>query len=183
MISDIEAVILGLISSGSNYGYSIQRTIEFSNIREWTKVSDSSIYTILRRLKKDDLITSKRETVSGRSRNIYILTERGKEELIEKLRLNLSYKEKVISSFDVSISRLNMLSKEEVNKSLGEYMRSINDRIERYIVRRDQIDARYVDKDPGMFYLRGLCDRHIAMLEAEKKWLSGYVTEINNKMR
>ena len=183
MISDIEAVILGLISSGSTYGYAIEKAIEVGNMREWTEIAFSSIYTILRRMKKGNIITSVRETVNGRSRNTYNLTDKGREELIKKLQFNLSNKEKVISSFDVSISCLIMLSKDDVIKALNEYTNSINDRIERYIVRRDQINARLVDKDPQQFFLTALGDRHITMLEAEKEWLDEYLKEITQKLK
>jgi len=182
MISDIEAVILGLISQGSNYGYAIEKAIDVSNIREWTDVAFSSIYTILRRMKKDKLITSSRETVNGRSRNVYFLTEKGEKELEEKLVLNLSKKEKIISSFDVSIANLEKIDKETILKALKEYEDSINIRMERYYVRRDQIDARVVSKYPEKFVLRALSDRHLAMLEAEKEWLAEYIEEIKEKL-
>ncbi len=182
MISNIEAVILGLISQGSNYGYAIEKAIDVSNIREWTEVAFSSIYTILRRMKKDNLITSTRETVNGRSRNIYILTEKGEEKLIERLSFNLSNKEKVISSFDVTIANLDKISKNNIIEGLKKYEDSINLRIERYYVRRDQIDTRIVAKYPEKFFLRALCDRHVSMLEAEKEWLAKYLEEIREKM-
>lgn len=181
MISDIEAVILCLIDTGSSYGYAIEKSIEISNMREWTEVAFSSIYTILRRLKKDEYITSARETVNGRSRNIYLLTEKGREELHLKLLANLSEKGKIISPFDVPVSYLNKLKKEEILKALQEYETSINDRIERYYVRLDQIQTRIVDKQPEMFFLTALSERHITMLEAEKEWLSGYIDDIKEK--
>jgi DNA-binding PadR family transcriptional regulator len=181
MISDIEAVILCLIEMGSSYGYAIEKSIEISNMREWTEVAFSSIYTILRRLKKNNLITSARETVNGRSRNIYLLTETGKMELQQKLLANLSEKQKIISSFDVPIAYLNMLNKEEILASLEEYETSINERIERYYVRQDQIQSRIVDKRPEMFFLTALSERHITMLEAEKEWLHRYIDEIKEK--
>jgi DNA-binding PadR family transcriptional regulator len=178
MISDVESVLLGLIKDGSNYGYAIEKAVTQANMREWTEVAFSSIYTILRRMKNSDLITSKREIVNGRSRNLYELTELGNKEFLEKMVHNLSNKEKVISSLDAVIPFVEYLRKDEVIKCLEEYQKSIDAKIERYKERMNQIQTRFVSKNPSMYYLLGLCSRHIEMLSCEKKWIKSYKSNL-----
>ena len=183
MISDVESVLLGLIKLGNNYGYAIEKAVTQSNMREWTEVAFSSIYTILRRMKKNNMITSNREIVNGRSRNIYELTELGDKKFHERMIYNISNKEKMISSLDSAITFLEYLSKDEIINGLEEYVKSIDARMERYQERMNQIQQRIVSRDPSMSHLLGLCTRHIELLSSEKKWIKGYTSDLDKTLK
>jgi hypothetical protein len=112
-----------------------------------------------------------------------VLTDKGEKELIGKLIYNLSHREKIVSSLDVSIANLSMLSKKQILVSLNKYVYTLDSRIEGYKVRAEQINSKFIDEEEDMFYLSALTERHIVMLEAEKLWLTNYIDEISKKMK
>jgi len=68
----LDACVLGTLSSAPAYGYELtQKTQSILG------VSESALYPVLRRLLKDDLLSSYDEPYDGRNRRYYQLTEKG----------------------------------------------------------------------------------------------------------
>jgi hypothetical protein len=61
-MTNAELAILGLIVERPRHGYEIEKVIEERGMREWTEVAFSSIYYILRKLEKKNLIHSRLDT-------------------------------------------------------------------------------------------------------------------------
>ena len=130
MISDIEAAILGLLYEKPQYGYQLEKTIEGWGMRNWTQIGFSSIYYVLKKLEKKELVTSKLERVEGKpSRKVFTITDLGKETMKEKVRDLLSWNKKIISPFDLGLAYLNYLEPHEVIKCLENYIESARNRI------------------------------------------------------
>ena len=68
----LDACVLGALKSTPAYGYEL--TQKTQNI---LSVSESALYPVLRRLLKDDLLSSYDEPYDGRNRRYYQLTEKG----------------------------------------------------------------------------------------------------------
>ncbi|WP_298704354.1 PadR family transcriptional regulator [uncultured Veillonella sp.] len=69
----IELLVLGLLTQKNQYGYEIVDTIS-----DYVEMSEGSIYPLLKRLQKDDLVdTYWEESVSGPPRKYYRITEEG----------------------------------------------------------------------------------------------------------
>src|SRR5437868_15510344 len=66
-------------------GYDIRATIAESIAYFWTE-SYGQIYPTLKRLAKDKLVTRRGELARGRQRNVYSITDAGREALAEWLR-------------------------------------------------------------------------------------------------
>jgi DNA-binding PadR family transcriptional regulator len=77
--------ILGMLALEASSGYQIKREMEESTSNFWHE-SYGQIYPILKLLTEEGLATSHTEKQEGKpERNIYTITERGKEELINWL--------------------------------------------------------------------------------------------------
>ena len=63
------------------YGYSLVQLLEKSNI----VIDQSTLYPLLRRLEKQDLVVSSWDTTESRPRKYYVLSEYGKE-ILEQLK-------------------------------------------------------------------------------------------------
>ena len=75
-----ELLILSLVSRRAMYGYQLVQAIRQST--EGTlEFGEGCIYPILHRLESEGLLSSKRETVAGRSRIVYRLTRQGAKQL------------------------------------------------------------------------------------------------------
>ena len=77
-------IILGILKQGKSYGYLI-----ITKIKEMSggtmKWSDGMLYPVLHRLEKDQLIRSEwMMSRDSRPRKYYVITEKGKKELIRE---------------------------------------------------------------------------------------------------
>src|SRR5690606_23753757 len=105
IISDLEASILGLLYEKPQYGYQLEKTIEGWGMRNWTQIGFSSIYYVLKKLEKKELVTSKMERVEGKpSRKVFTISYLGREIMKDKIRDLLSWNKKIITPFEVTSS-------------------------------------------------------------------------------
>ncbi|QOR35466.1 PadR family transcriptional regulator [Clostridium sp. 'deep sea'] len=78
----IKALILYFLSIKPTHGYEIQKYIQLNDLDDWTRIQSGSIYYALAKLNKDQLIELQNEVeVESRTRKIYNITDKGKEEL------------------------------------------------------------------------------------------------------
>lgn len=75
----LEGCILEIISRGETYGYEITRRL---NALGFTEVVEGTVYTILVRLEKNQLVdTEKKPSDMGPPRKFFVLNNAGREEL------------------------------------------------------------------------------------------------------
>ncbi len=97
-LTTLEYVVLGLISTGPQSGYSIITAFDDEVYRRWS-ASPGSIYPMLKRLEKRNIITGELEVVhETRPRKMYMLTPTGETLLDEWL-------EAAPTKFDVTEER------------------------------------------------------------------------------
>lgn len=86
----LEACVLAVLARGDTYGYILTQ-----NIRSIIEISESTLYPVLRRLQKDNCLTTYDQPCQGRNRRYYRITEEGKQRLEQYMRDWSEYKEKV----------------------------------------------------------------------------------------
>jgi DNA-binding PadR family transcriptional regulator len=173
MISNLEASVLGLICEGFQYGYELEKTIEERNMRHWTEIAFSSIYYVLKRLEKRDLITSGTERVSGRSRKVYSVTPQGKAEMKKKVKELISNFHPVTNPFDLGIGNLDKLTHAEIIKGLKSYIESLGVQ-EQFLRKRLEV----IEVSDWPFHIRGLVTRPLAILDSEREWIKTYIRDL-----
>lgn len=73
----LELCVLALLDQTDRYGYELVQKIS-----EQITISEGSVYPLLRRLKKEDYVTTYlQESKEGPSRKYYMLTDKGREYL------------------------------------------------------------------------------------------------------
>lgn len=86
----LDACVLSVLSKNDMYGYVLTQ-----NLKEIIDISESTLYPVLRRLQKDDCLTTYDKPFQGRNRRYYAITEDG----VKRLRLYLDewniYKNKI----------------------------------------------------------------------------------------
>ena len=176
IISDLEAAILGLVYENPQYGYQLEKIIEGWGMRNWTQIGFSSIYYVLKKLEKKDLVTAELKKVEGKpSRKVFTITELGKEIMKEKLNDLLSWNKKLISPFDLGIAYLNYLEPEEVIECLENYIKSAEGRIkflESSVKIQKELNAPY--------YVVALFSRPLLNLKNELEWVEEFIEEIKS---
>lgn len=83
----LDACVLAVLSRGDTYGYILTQ-----NVRQIMTISESTLYPVLRRLQKDECLTTYDESFQGRNRRYYKITEKGLEKLDEYLNEWAKYK-------------------------------------------------------------------------------------------
>lgn len=86
----LDACVLAVLEEGETYGYILTQ-----NVRGMIDVSESSIYPVLRRLKKDGCLSVSDRPFQGRNRRYYSITEQGREKLKQYAEDWEQYKAKV----------------------------------------------------------------------------------------
>lgn len=74
----LEGSVLALLTSEDLYGYTITKQMQQS-----FPISESTMYPILRRLKKSGWLSTYDQAYEGRNRRYYKITDEGKTRLIE----------------------------------------------------------------------------------------------------
>lgn len=74
----LEGSVLSLLTHQDYYGYTITKEMQKNY-----PISESTMYPILRRLKKDGSLTTYDQAYEGRNRRYYQITDSGKERLVQ----------------------------------------------------------------------------------------------------
>ncbi|MGN0622559.1 MAG: PadR family transcriptional regulator [Oscillospiraceae bacterium] len=72
----LDAMVLSVVDMGDTYGYEITQYI-----RSAVDVSESTLYPVLRRLQKGDMLETYDREYMGRNRRYYHVTDKGKTAL------------------------------------------------------------------------------------------------------
>jgi len=86
----LDACVLAILLREDAYGYVLTQ-----NVKEILNVSESTLYPVLRRLQKENYLTTYDVPYDGRNRRYYQITGSGKAKLGEYLSQWGEYKEKV----------------------------------------------------------------------------------------
>lgn len=74
----LDACVLSVLAQSDVYGYELTQ-----RIKELMKISESTLYPVLRRLQKDELVTVYDMPYNGRNRRYYSITDAGRGKLAE----------------------------------------------------------------------------------------------------
>ena len=69
-------LVLSLLEEKSYYGYELIKTLK-SRSNDVFDMKEGTLYPILHKLENDELICSSNQEVSGRTRKVYTITEKG----------------------------------------------------------------------------------------------------------
>lgn len=74
----LDVCVLAAIKNEDSYGYQI-----IKDMKPYLELSESTLYTILKRLEKADMLTVRSMEHGGRLRKYYHITEKGRERIAE----------------------------------------------------------------------------------------------------
>lgn len=95
----LDAMVLAVVQSNDTYGYEITQ-----NLRKAVDVSESTLYPVLRRLRKNALLDTYDREYMGRNRRYYKLTDKGVETLDEFRVEWTDYKKKIDNILKIGVN-------------------------------------------------------------------------------
>lgn len=86
----LDACVLSVLSKEDTYGYVLTQ-----NLKEVIDISESALYPVLRRLQKDNYLTTYDQAHQGRNRRYYAITDDGMKKFCEYVYEWNVYKNKI----------------------------------------------------------------------------------------
>ncbi len=173
-ISNKETALLGLLSEGAMHGYKIEQEIKNRSMRDWTEISMSSVYKLLRKLEKEKLIKSDMKVSSKNiSQKVYSITSEGKKELKDKIKNLVSEPEKTLSRIDLATSHLDQLTRKEATECLKKYEKKLNEMLTCY----KELE-KYLQNCKYPKHSLALARRPQYLIIGELNWIKEYQKEI-----
>ncbi|NRT03908.1 DNA-binding PadR family transcriptional regulator [Clostridium beijerinckii] len=172
----IKVLILYYLSIKSTHGYEIQKFIQTNHMDKWTKIQSGSIYYALNKLEKDGLIVLKEEIGSGsKARKIYKITDKGRDELKELVKNEIT-NELYPSGSDKFIiyPLLNTLDKQSMISLIHSHINGLRDKIT-YLKKwqKIKVNKQSLEVEKISFEIM------ISNLEYQIKWHEALIDEID----
>jgi DNA-binding PadR family transcriptional regulator len=172
-ISNKEVTLLGLIFEKPKHAYEIENDIKLRSMREWTEISMSSVYKLLNKLEKQELLKSKMNMSKNNiSQKIYSITQKGKDAFNNKLEEITSKCEALKDPFDIFLSNIKLMDKKTVNTCLKSYSEAIDKAIKCY----KELETYLIENNCPIGNLQ-LATRRLYLFKAEKEWLNKFSEE------
>ena len=172
-MTNVYAVILGLLRDRPLHGYEIKHIIE-DHMGDWTDIKFGSIYFALSRLNDDKMVELDHEGSEGNrpARRIYRITQKGRDEYLSLLRAMWREDKRTLYPLDVAVFFMDSLPKKEVigyiNARIGE--------CEAALVHLGGHEAEQEAQMPRQG--RYIFSHSRLHLEAELKWLEDLIREL-----
>lgn len=115
-----EFIVLGLIAEEPSHAYQLNEKIKERGMRDWTSIGKSSVYRVIKSLRKEGYAERWIEEVDNRVIKVYQITEKGlktlKKHVYEVLKCFYGRNDE---DFYVAFSMLPLLSKEKQIEALN----------------------------------------------------------------
>lgn len=177
-MSAIRILLLGvLVQQGPKHGYEIRQELESWNAEQWANIAYGSIYFSLKKMSEEGLIKileNKEDVKPGRI--LYEITQAGKNQFMDLLRKQWWEIKPIIDPFQVALTFMNCMPKEELILALdhkADNLRAVIKSMTRLIPLR-MADAEWPRHITENFHLA------VAHLEAELKWVESALEKVKN---
>ncbi|MHA2163713.1 MAG: PadR family transcriptional regulator [Candidatus Thorarchaeota archaeon] len=191
--------VLSLIGGGAKYGYEINKILEDHGYRNWVDIKFSSVYKALGELEKKGLIKGKKSEKSLQpSKKTFSLTPRGERTLRDQIKQCLSDPPTPKSLFDLGMSAISLLTRDEALYALHEYADKLDRGIEflrsnvealKNFERVKELDpSRVIGTQPAgemapdtmIAVVQALFERPLVRVRCEREWLQTLIKRIEH---
>ena len=160
-----ELTVLGLIVERPRHGYDLEQVIEQRGIRQWTDIGFSSIYYLLTKLEKRDLVHVSNAPAGAKSRRVFQATTAGREAATRNALALIAELRAAPHPLLIGIANLPLLSELEYTEAL----RSRLTQVEARIVAVEEAEQA---QTPLALAAREVFSYSLRLLEAERQWLA-----------
>ncbi len=177
MMTDAELTLLSLVAEAPRYGHEIQQLIDERALREWLTIGFSSIYYILNKLEKQNMVKSSLYDSGGRgpARKRYEITEAGQGILQTAISSLLRQPRPFGSGFELGLANLHVLKPQQAYRVLRYHRDDLKyqlDSIERAWSRHQEEDTPEIAE-----HIRALYTHSIAVMQSEIEWMESFIED------
>lgn len=172
-LTDSELLVLGLVAEMPRHGYELEQIIEQRGMREWTQIGFSSIYFVLAKLEKKNLVKAETPT-TAKAKKRFRLTRTGEKTLISQTQLALSNVRPCYSSLLMGMIHWPVLTRDQAIGGLRERSVAVEEELARF-------KNIHFDQQPMPDYMDTMFDFSIGQLKAEAKWITKTLAYMQTK--
>ncbi len=169
-MTNAELAILSLTAETPRHGYEIEQVIETRGMREWTEIGFSSIYYVLKKLKKAGLVESELIPTQGRggAKRVYQITDEGRAALHAATLETLSQPKNSYPTVLLGIANLPILPATETVAALRSYQEGLAERMV-------HVTAQLEEQRPLPNHVELLFSYSLMTITAEKNWIENLI--------
>ena len=177
-MSSIRILLLGvLVQQGPKHGYEIRQELESWNAEQWANIAYGSIYFALKKMAQEGLIKVLENSEDEKpGRILYEVTQAGRDQFNDLLRKQWWELKPIIDPFQVALTFMNCMPKDELMLALEHKTDSLRVMIKSmtHLTPIRMADITYPRHITENFRLA------TAHLEAELKWVEGALKKVKN---
>jgi len=175
-LTNAELTILSLVNEAPRHGYEIEKLIEERGMREWTDIAFSSIYYVLKRLEKSNLITPvilDLEAENSKEKKAYCATKNGREVLFRAALGSIETLAQQTNLLMLGIANWLIFENGEGVVALKKRDGAIKLEIARLKEKSKQSDA------PD--FVEMMFEHALMQMQAERKWISKTIKKLGEE--
>lgn len=174
-MTDAELTILSLVAESPRRGYELQQIIDERGLREWLTIGFSSIYYILNKLERQNMVTGQLQPEGrGPARKVYTITEAGRGILQTAVADLLRQPRSLGSGFELGLANLRALKPRQVYQVLQHHRSDLLhnlEAVEKAWQRHQQEGTANGD------HIQALYTHSLALMRAEAAWLEDFLND------
>ncbi|MGW4115116.1 PadR family transcriptional regulator [Actinosynnema sp. NPDC004786] len=174
-LTPAELTLLGLLVERPRHGYELEEVITARGMREWTEIGFSSIYYLLAKLRDRGLVAEVGEPGPGRgkARKVFGPTPEGRLACARAAEAAVAEPEPVFPRLLVGLANQPVIPPERLRAALDRRAAALTAKIA-------ELRAAVAAQPHAPRFARAIFDYSLAQLEAERRWLSAYRTELTD---
>lgn len=162
-LTSAEFTVLALVVERPSHGYDLERVIEERGIRRWTDIGFSSIYYVLTKLEKRELVAA--DEGGARSRRVFHATPQGRAVAAEAAKAFIIGPRPVHEPVLVGLANLSLLTDRDYDAALRARLVALDARIAGIRTAAESQSPLPVPASEVFSYT-------LRLLEAERSWLA-----------
>jgi DNA-binding PadR family transcriptional regulator len=177
-MTNAEMAVLGLVIEQPRHGYQIEQVIEQRGMRRWTDIGFSSIYFLLKKLERQELIKGEWEkTEHGKERwaKVYRPTDAGVDAFHAAIVEALSMPQPSPHPLMLGLANFPAVSINEASIALNQYSRHLTEKME--ILRNFHDSSQHAHP----YFVNAMFELSLAVMQAELEWVERFTKQIQEQ--
>jgi DNA-binding PadR family transcriptional regulator len=163
-LTHAELLVLGLVAEMPRHGYELEQVIEQRGMREWTQIGFSSIYFVLGKLDKRELVTAEKPA-GAKAKKVFRVTDAGRATLAEEALAALRTVRPSYSSVLLGMAHWPVLERDAALGALQERRAAVEAELQR-------LGDIQVAQQPLPDFVEALFDYALGQLRSEAEWVT-----------
>jgi DNA-binding PadR family transcriptional regulator len=163
-LTDAELLVLGLVAEMPRHGYELEQVIEQRGMREWTQIGFSSIYFVLGKLERLELVAAEKPD-GPKAKKVFCVTDLGRTTLAEQSLTALRTVRPSYSSVLLGMAHWPVLERDAALDALRERGAAV-------AAEHKRLGDIQVTRQPLPDFVEALFDYALGQLSAEAAWVA-----------